>query len=130
MWPVRRPRVRVVLGAPDSQPGDLLIKPGRRDDDAGPSVAVIAAPRWKPPSGPELSLAQAYRRAVEVANERRARSLVLPGALVQGWWPMEDVTRVAMTVLMSTPSTLREVTIAVPTPAMLEMWAEALAREP
>lgn len=65
-----------------------------------------------------------------VANERRAQSIVLPGALVQGSWPMDDVTRVAMTVLMSTPSTVREVTIAVPTVAMLELWAEALVREP
>jgi hypothetical protein len=43
---------------------------------------------------------------------------------------MEDVTRVALTVLMSTPSPTHEVTIAVPTPAMLELWAEALVREP
>jgi hypothetical protein len=35
-----------------------------------------------------------------------------------------------MTVLMSTPSSLREVIVAVSTPAMLERWAEALAREP
>jgi hypothetical protein len=119
-----------VLGAIDDQPGDLMIKPGRRDDEVGPSVAVVAAPRWKPPSGPDLPLAQAYRRAIEVANERKARSLVLPPALVLGWWPMEDVTRVAMTVLMSTPSTVREVTIAAPTAAVLEIWAEALAREP
>lgn len=122
--------MRVVLGAPDDQPGDLLIKPGRREQEVGPSVAVVAAPRWKPPSGPELALAQAYRRAIAVANERQARSLVLPPALVLGWWPMDDVTRVAMTVLMSTPSTVREVTIAAPTAAALEVWAEALAREP
>jgi hypothetical protein len=127
---MRRPRVRVALGPPEDQPGDLLIVPGRRDADVGPSVATIAAPRWKPPSGPEHRLAEAYRHAVVVANERRARSLVLPAALVLGSWPMSDVTRVALTVLMSTPSTVREVTIAVQTPAMLEVWAEALAREP
>lgn len=120
----------MVLGPADDQPADLLIKPGRRDDDLGPSVAVVAAPKWKPPNGPDLPLAQAYRRAVEVANERQARSLVLPAALVRGWWPMDDVTRVAMTVLMSTPSTVHEVTIAVQTAATLEVWAEALAREP
>ena len=120
----------MVLGAPHEQPADLVIVPGRRAEDPGPSVAVVKAPRWKPPSGPDRALAEAYREAVAVANERRARSIVLPGALVQGWWPMEDVTRVAMTVLMSTPSTVHEVTIAVPTAAMLEMWAEALVREP
>jgi hypothetical protein len=43
---------------------------------------------------------------------------------------MSDVTRIALTVLMSTPSTVRDVVIAVPIPAMLEVWAEALAREP
>lgn len=107
-----------------------MILPARSDGDVGPSVARIAAPRWRPPSGPDHLLAQAYRHAIEVANERQARSLVLPGALVLGSWPMEDVTRVAMTVLMSTPSSVREVTIAVPTAAMLEIWAEALVREP
>lgn len=127
---MRRPRVRVALGPPEDQPGDLLIVPGRRDKDAGSSVVTIQAPRWTPPSGPEHRLAEAYRHAVAVANERQARSLVLPAALVIGSWPMRDVTRVAMTVLMSTPSTVREVTIAVRTPAMLEVWAEALAREP
>lgn len=122
--------MRVVLGTLDDQPGDLLIKPGRREADVGPSIAIVAAPRWKAPSGPDLALAQTYRRAVEVANARQARSLVLPGSLVLGSWPMEDVTRVAMTVLMSTPSTVRDVTIVVSTAAMLEIWAEALAREP
>jgi hypothetical protein len=67
---------------------------------------------------------------VALATQRVARSLVLPGALAVGVWPMEDVIRVALTVLMSTPSSVREVTIAVPTPAMLELWAEALIREP
>lgn len=127
---MHRPRVRVVLGRPQHQAGDLVIVPGRRDKDAQHSVVVIAAPKWRPPSGPDHALAQAYRRAIQVANERQARSLVIPGALVLGSWPMEDVTRIAMTVLMSTPSSVREVTVAVPTAAMLEIWAEALVREP
>lgn len=122
--------MRVVLGAPEDQRADLVMLPGRRDEEVSPFVTVLKAPRFTPPSGPQLALAQVYRRAVAVATERGAESLVLPGALVLGSWPMDDVTRVAMTVLMSTPSTVREVIIAVHTPAMLEVWAEALAREP
>jgi hypothetical protein len=121
--------VQVVLGDPDDQPGDLVVQPGRRTHDRDPRTVVLAAPRWKPPSGNEHALAAAYRSAVALATQRDARSLVLPGALAVGVWPMEDVIRVALTVLMSTPSSVREVTIAVPTPAMLELWAEALIRE-
>lgn len=127
---VRRPKVRVVLGSPEEQRADLVVLPGRKDEQVSPFLTVIKAPRFTPPSGPQLALAEVYRRAVAVANERGAQTLVLPGSLVIGSWPMDDVTRVAMTVLMSTPSTVREVTIAVQTPAMLEIWAEALAREP
>jgi len=118
------------MGDPDDQPGDLVVLPGRRTHDRDPRTVVLAAPRWKPPSGDQRRLAEVYRTAVALANERGARSLVLPAALVQGIWPMEDVTRVALTVLMSTPSSAHTVTIAVPTPAMLELWAEALIREP
>ena len=120
----------MVLGKPEDQPADLVILPGRRAAEVGPSVVTVQAARWKPPSGPERALAETYRRAVAIAIERGARTLVLPGALVLGSWPLDDVTRVALTVLMSTPSPLREVTIAAQTPAMLEVWAEALARQP
>lgn len=122
--------MRVVLGSPEDQPADLVVLPGRKDEEVSPFVTVIKAPRFKPPSGPQLALAEVYRRVVAVATERGAQTLVLPAAVVIGSWPMDDVTRVAMTVLMSTPSSVREVTIAVQTPAMLEIWAEALAREP
>jgi len=106
-----------------------VILPGRRDtDDIG--LVTLKAPKWKPPGGPELALAQVYRRAVEEASRREARSMAMPSALVIGSWPLDDVTRVAMTVLMSTPSPVRQVTIAASTAAMLERWAEAIAREP
>lgn len=120
----------MALGSPHDFPADLVIVPGRRDDEPGPSVVVVKAPRFKPPSGPELALATTYRHAMDVATRRDARSIVLPAALVLGSWPLDDVTRVAMTVLMSTPSPVRQVTIAASTPAMLERWAEAIAREP
>lgn len=120
----------MVLGRPEDQPADLVILPGRHEAEVGPSMVKVQAARWTPPSGPERALAETYRRAVALAIQHGARTLVLPSALVLGSWPMDDVTRVALTVLMSTPSPLREVTIAVQTPAMLELWAEALARQP
>ena len=122
--------MQVVLGDPADQPGDLVVLPGRRQHELDERTVVVKAPRWKPPAGNENALAEAYRCAVAVANGRGARSLVLPGILAVGVWPMEDVTRVALTVLMSTPGSAREVTIAVPTAAMLEVWAEALIRQP
>lgn len=127
---MRRPRVRVALGDPHDFDADLVIVPGRRDDEPAPSVVVVKAPRFKAPSGPELALATTYRHAIDVASRRRARSIVMPAALVLGSWPLDDVTRVAMTVIMSTPSSVQQVTIAARTPAMLEHWAEAIAREP
>lgn len=75
-------------------------------------------------------MANAYRQAVAVANERGARSMAVPAILAVGPWPMEMVTRVALTVFMSTPTTLQEIFIVVKTPAMLEQWAEALIRSP
>lgn len=122
--------MRVTLGDPQDQPGDLVILPAKQAGEKDARTVLVAAPRWRPPSGPDRMLAQVYRDAMEVAQQRRARSLVLPSALVQGSWPLQDVTRIALTVLMSTPSTVRDVTIAVPTVAVLELWAEALVREP
>jgi hypothetical protein len=125
---MRRPHVRVVLGDPEQQPGALVLLPSRRDAQHG-RVVRLTAPRWKP-NGSIRPLAEVYRRAVATVNDRGAESVVLPGTLTLGPWPLEDVTRTALTVLMSTPMTARDVTIAVPTAAMLEVWAEALLREP
>lgn len=122
--------MRVVLGEPEQQPGDLVVLPARRTGERDARTVLVEAPRWAQAGGSEHRLAQAYRAALAAARERGAQSLVLPSALVLGFWPLEDVTRVALTVLMSTPSPARQVTIAVPTPAVLEIWAEALAREP
>ncbi len=122
--------MRVTIGDPRDQPVDLVILPARRERVVDERVVTVKAPHWRPPSGPELALAEVYRHAVDVASKHGARSVAIPGALVLGSWPMTDVTRVAMTVLMSTPSTVREVIVAVPTAAALELWAEALAREP
>src|SRR5215213_4086231 len=123
---VRRPQVRVVLGAPTELPADLVVLPGRKAQFREPRTAFVVAPRWEIAGGSELMLANAYRAAMASATQRKARSLVLPAILARGPWPIEDVTRVAMTVLMSTPCTAEHITIAVPTPAALEAWAEAL----
>jgi O-acetyl-ADP-ribose deacetylase (regulator of RNase III) len=122
--------VRVLLGIPEHSPADIVVLPGPR---AGTSrdgrVVTVVAPRWHPPTGPERALAEAYRAAVAEANARNARTMALPAILARGPWPLDDVTRVALTVLLSTPTTLQEVTIVARTPAMVERWAEALAHE-
>lgn len=91
---------------------------------------MVAAPRWDTSAGSEVELANAYRTALAEANSRNARTLVLPAMLARTAWPLEQLTRVAMTVLMSTPTTVHQVTIAVPTPTLVEAWAEAVLREP
>lgn len=109
---------------------DLLVLPAHRARaPEGSRVVRVAAPRFSPHGGIDHLLAQAYRDAVAAANTRGARSLVLPASLARGPWPLDDVMRIALTVLLSTPTTVREVTIATSGPAMLERWAEALARE-
>lgn len=125
---VRLPHVRVLLGEPEATDAELVVLPGSRTRDEG-RVVTVEAPRWRPPNGPHHLLAEAYREAVAIANARGARSLALPGVLVRGAWPLEEVTRTALTVLLSTPTTLHEVVIAARTPAMVERWAEALMRE-
>ncbi|HEX6887494.1 MAG TPA: hypothetical protein VF143_05245 [Candidatus Nanopelagicales bacterium] len=127
---MRRPRVRVQLGTPEQIGADLVVLAGGRTELARDGRTVtIAAPRWRLPNGPEHALAEAYREAIATANARRARTMVLPATLTRGPWPIDDLTRVAMTVLHSTPTTVQEVTIAASSVGMLERWAEALMRE-
>ncbi len=126
---MQRPHVRVTFGALSAAQTDVVVVPGRRARVDGRTITV-AAPRWRPPTGPDRALAQAYRDAVAAADARGAHSMALPAILARGAWPLEDVTRIALTVLLSTPSTVREVQIVASTPAMVERWAEALVREP
>jgi O-acetyl-ADP-ribose deacetylase (regulator of RNase III) len=126
---MRSPRIRVVLGLAEDTTADIVLRAGARPGEEG-RVVTVCAPRWKPPRGPEHLLAEAYRDAVAAANVRQARTMALPAILARGPWPLEDVTRIALTVLKSTPTTVSEVVIAAGTPAMVERWAEALVREP
>lgn len=127
---VRRLQVKVVLGEPGDQPGDLIVLPARRNGARDPRTALVRAPRWQVSGGSEVRLAEAYRSALAEANARNAETLVLPAMLVLTAWPIEELIRVAMTVLMSTPTTVSQVTIAAPMPALVEAWAEGVLREP
>ena len=126
---MRSPRIRVVLGRPEDTSADIILRAGAQAAEDG-RVVTVCAPRWQPPRGTEHLLAEAYRDAVAAANARQARTMALPAILARGPWPLEDVTRIALTVLKSTPTTVHEVLIAAATPAMVERWAEALIREP
>ena len=119
----------MALGRPEDTASEIVVLPGTHAHESGRLITVVA-PRWHAPSGPERLLADAYRQAVAEANARGARSMALPAMLARGAWPLEDLTRVALTVLLSTPTSLHEVVICASTPAMLERWAEALVREP
>lgn len=126
---MRVPRVRVQLGSPEQVQGDLVVLPGahaQRHPDG--RTVVIPAPRWTMPNGPEHRLAEAYREAMALANARGAHSMVLPAILARGPWPLDEVTRIALTVLHGTPTTVQEVIVVANTPAILERWAEAIAR--
>jgi len=119
----------VVLGRPEDTSADIVLRAGARAAEDG-RIVTVCAPRWQPPTGVEHLLAEAYRDAVAAANARQAQSMALPAILARGPWPLEQVTRIALTVLKSTPTTVHEVVIAAATPAMVERWAEALIREP
>ncbi len=126
---MRTPRIRVVLGSPEECVADVVIRAGSRPSEEG-RLITVTAPRWHQPDGPERLLAEAYRDAVAAANVRQARTMAMPAILARGPWPLEQLTRVALTVLKSTPTTVQDVVIAGSTPAMVERWAEALIREP
>lgn len=118
-----------MLGQPQDSAADLVILVGSRPSWSGRTV-TLACPKFHPPTGPDRALAEAYRAALALANDRGARSLELPAVLARGPWPLESVTRIALTVIMSTPTSLQEVIVVASNPSMLERWAEALVREP
>ena len=126
---MQTPRIRVQLGIPEHTGVDLIVLAGAHAElrPDGRTV-VIAAPLWHPPDGPDYVLADAYREALALANARKARSMAVPAILARGPWPLERVTRIALAVLQGTPTTVGEVVVAAGTPAMLERWAEAIAR--
>lgn len=126
---MRTPRIRVVLGHPEDTTADVVVRAGADPAQDG-RVVTVRAPRWQRPGVGEHLLAEAYRDAVAAANARHATTMALPAVLARGPWPLEAVTRIALTVLKSTPTTVHEVVIAAGTPAMVERWAEALVREP
>ncbi len=131
-------KVRVVLGMLDEQVVDatvhvvralpvglqsrLVITPGRRP------VIEIVGPVFSARDNREYLLSQAYRLALQRADDCGAAILALPTQLAWAGWPMEAVTRIAMTVLSSTPTVVREAFIVVPTVAALEIWSETLMR--
>jgi O-acetyl-ADP-ribose deacetylase (regulator of RNase III) len=126
---MRAPRVRVQLGTPEDVQADLVVLPGAHAQSRPDGrTVVICAPRWTMPDGPEHRLAEAYREAMALANARGAHSMVLPAILARGPWPLDEVTRVALTVLHGTPTSVHEVIVVASTPAILERWAEAIAR--
>ena len=125
---MRSPRIRVVLGHPEDTSAEIIVRAGTHPAEDGRAITV-RAPRWQPGRSEHL-LAEAYRDSVAAANDRQAHSMALPAILARGPWPLDEVTRIALTVLKSTPTTLHDVVIAASTPAMVERWAEALVREP
>lgn len=126
---MRSPRIRVVLGHAEDTSADIIVRAGARPGQEG-RVVTVCAPRWQRPGTADHVLAEAYRDAVAAANARQARTMALPAILARGPWPLEEVTRIALTVLKSTPTSVHDVVIAAGTPAMVERWAEALVREP
>ena len=117
------------LGIPQQTEADLIVLAGAhaqlRPDGR---TVVIAAPRWHLPDGPDHLLADAYRQALVLANTGKARSMAAPRSSRADPGRSREVTRIALTVLQGTPTTVREVVVVAGTPAMLERWAEAIAR--
>lgn len=74
-------------------------------------------------------LSRAYRAVLAAADEVGARRLVMPPLGTTGpYWPLDDVARLTVGTLRTTPTAVREVVLALPTAAALERFAEAIAR--
>jgi O-acetyl-ADP-ribose deacetylase len=74
-------------------------------------------------------LSAAYRACLRVADEVGARSVAFPAvsAGIYGW-PLEAAARIAIGTLENTPTQVRQIRIVLRTPAVHEVFAEALAR--
>jgi hypothetical protein len=108
-----RPRVLAV--------GLTALRPGR------PPVIEVGSPGFSTREDREYLLSRAYRAALAAADALGAGRLAVPTVLTWGPWPLESGIRVALGVLESTPTRVREVVVVTVTPAGLEAWAERLA---
>lgn len=125
---VARASVKVILGDVLDLVVDLVVVPPGHPAAGSPGVVTVDAPRYRA-ANQDYLIAGAYRRALEEATRVNAGALGLTTSLSRGPWPLDSVTRVAMSVIASTPSSVRRVEIATPTAAGVEIWAEAIARE-
>ena len=90
----------------------------------------VAVPRWTVPADHGHRLAAAYRAVIGTADGLGARTLAMPALGTTGpYWPLEELARIGIGTLASTPSGLRDVQLLVSTAAALEALAEAMARE-
>lgn len=90
----------------------------------------VSVPRWSVAADHSHRLAAAYRAVLGAADVLGARTLAMPALGTTGpYWPLEELARIGIGTLASTPSGLRDVQLLVSTAAALEALAEAMARE-
>lgn len=74
-------------------------------------------------------LSRAYRAVLAAADEVGAHSLVMPPLGTTGpYWPLDDVARLTVGTLRTTPTGVVDVVLALPTAAALERFTEAIVR--
>ncbi len=90
----------------------------------------VAVPEY-PVSGQRDHLfTAAYRSVLAVADDLGARTLWVPAfGTVLPYWPLSDAARLAFSTLLNTITSVRELTLHVSSPAAVEIYLDALARQ-
>jgi O-acetyl-ADP-ribose deacetylase (regulator of RNase III) len=89
----------------------------------------VLVPAFSQAEDREYLLSRAYRAVLAAADQAGSRSLVMPPLGTTGpYWPLDDVARLTVGTLRTTPTGVRDVMLALPTPTALERFSEAIAR--
>jgi O-acetyl-ADP-ribose deacetylase len=116
----------------------MLFPKGLPTGEAVATTAGLLKARWVIHTvGPVYSfrvdrsylLSAAYRSCLRVADEVGARNVAFPAvsAGIYGW-PLESAARIAIGTIENTPTQVRQIRFVLRTPAVHEVFAEALAR--
>jgi len=134
-------KVTVVLGRAEDADVDAYVcvtraargpksaLPGSADGQPGEPVRIeVVGPRVAVHEDRSFQLARGYREVLRVADVWGARRIALPATLAVGGWPFDELTRIALGTLASTPTRVESIVVCCPTSAALERWAEALIK--
>jgi O-acetyl-ADP-ribose deacetylase (regulator of RNase III) len=120
-------RERRLLGRGRLSPG-AVVATGAGSLGA-PWLLHVAVPAYDVHEDRTYLLSRAYREVLAAADGLAAATVVMPAlGATPPYWPLAAAATLGAVTLHSTPTSVREVLLLVPTAAGLEPFAEALAR--